>query len=149
MIFSITLIHKSLKSPTSILSWIERIYKPLRGFELGAFNPAILLLLFKQQTVHWEHLVMGYIDDIILYIHGFCDRLLANLCMEEQVRDNLWAVLVEEILLIYKKIIEHVTFTLITTNHYFSENPEKAHTARSKEAWRVANHTNLRIRPSN
>ena len=52
---------------------------------------------------------MDYINDIILYIHGFCDRLLANLCMEEYVRDNLWAVLVEEILLIYKKIIEQVT----------------------------------------
>jgi len=72
---------------------------------------------------------MDYIDDIILYIHGFCDRLLANLYMEEHVRDNLWAVLVEEILLIHKKIVEHVTFTLITTNHYFSENPEKARAA--------------------
>jgi hypothetical protein len=57
--------------------------------------------------------------------------------MEEYVRDNLWAVLVEEILLIYKKIIEHVTFTLITTNHYFGENPEKARAARLKEAEEV------------
>jgi hypothetical protein len=40
-------------------------------------------------------------------------------------------------LLIYKKIIEHVTFTLITTNHYFSENPEKARAARLKEAEEV------------
>ena len=89
MIFSTTLGHKSLKSPTNILSWIERIYESLRNFELGTFDPAILLLLFKQRTVHWEHLAMDYINDIILYIHGFCDRLIANFYIEEYVRDNL------------------------------------------------------------
>jgi hypothetical protein len=46
---------------------------------------------------------------------------------------------------VYKKTIEHVTFilrterggNLITTNHYFSENLEKACAARLKEAGEV------------
>lgn len=125
-----------------ILSWIERIYKSSRGFELGTFDPAISPLLFKQQTIHWEHLAMDYIYDVILHIHIFCDRLLANICTEQRVRDNLWSVLVEEILPIYKKTIEHVKFiirteregNLITTNHYFSDNLEKTRAERLKKA---------------
>lgn len=85
---------------------------------------------------------MDYIHDVILCIQGFCDYLLSSLCAEEWVKDNLWAVLVEEILPIYKKTTQHVSFilwteregNLITTNHYFSENLEKARAARSKEA---------------
>jgi hypothetical protein len=125
-----------------ILSWIEGIYKSSRGFELGTFDPSISPLLFKQQTINWEHLAMDYICDVILHIHGFCDRLLAHICMEERTRSSLWAVLIEDMIPIYKKAIDQVKFiirteregNLITTNHYFSENLEKARAERLKKA---------------
>ena len=124
------------------LSWIEGIYKSSRGFELGTFDPSISPLLFKQQTINWEHLAMDYICDVILHIHGFCDRLLAHICMEERTRNSLWAVLIEDMIPIYKKAIDQVKFiirteregNLITTNHYFSENLEKARAERLKKA---------------
>jgi hypothetical protein len=85
---------------------------------------------------------MDYIRNVILHIHGFCDRLLAYICMEERIRDSLWAVLIEEMILIYKKAIGQAKFmirteregNLITTNHYFSENLEKARAERLKKA---------------
>ncbi|PSN58650.1 hypothetical protein BS50DRAFT_64793 [Corynespora cassiicola Philippines] len=125
-----------------ILSWIERIYKSSRGFELGTFDPAISPFLFNQQTINWEHLAMDYINDVILHIHRFCHRLLSHVCTEERVRNNLWTVLVREILPIYQKTIKQIHFilqteregNLITTNHYFSENLEKARAERLKKA---------------
>ena len=76
-----------------------------------------------------------------MLIHGFHIQLLNNLHTEDRVRASLWAVFVDEILPIYKRTREHVAFilrteregNLITTNHYFSENLEKARAARSKE----------------
>ena len=62
--------------------------------------------------------------------------------MEERTRSSLWAVLIEDIIPIYKKAIDQVKFiirteregNLITTNHYFSENLEKAQADRLKKA---------------
>src|SRR2546421_6161851 len=125
-----------------ILAWIENAYKSSRGFELGTFAPAILPFLFKVQTIHWEHLAMTYISRIILHVHRFCDQLLSYLCPEERIKDNLWPALMEKLLQIYKKTTEQVKFilrteregNLITMNHYFSENLEKARTDRLKPA---------------
>ena len=40
----------------SILEWIEREYKSSRGFELGSFNPSILLTLFQELSMKWGDL---------------------------------------------------------------------------------------------
>jgi hypothetical protein len=40
----------------AVLEWIEHKYKSSRGFELGAFNPAILPSIFREQTVRWSFL---------------------------------------------------------------------------------------------
>ena len=117
-----------------ILPWIERAYKSSRGFELGTFAPAILPSLFKEQTIHWEYLAMTYISRVIFHVHRFCDQLLSNLCSEERIKDNLWSALNEKLLQIYQETTEHVKFilrteregNLITMNHYFSDNLEKA-----------------------
>jgi hypothetical protein len=58
-----------------ILAWVESAYKSSRGLELGTFDPAILPLLFKEQTIHWEHLAMTYISSVILHVRRFCDQL--------------------------------------------------------------------------
>lgn len=58
-----------------ILAWIESAYKSPRGYELGTFDPAILPLLFKEQTIHREHLAMTYISRVILHVHQFYDQL--------------------------------------------------------------------------
>ena len=84
---------------------------------------------------------MTYINSVILLIHRFHIQLVNNFCTKDQVRAGLYAVLVNEILPIYKRTREHVAFilrteregNLITTNHYFSENLEKARAVRSKE----------------
>lgn len=125
-----------------ILVWIEHIYKLSRGFELGTFDPAILPLLFQEQTVNWEYLAISYINGVILCAHRFCDNLLSYLCAEERVKCSLWSYLVEELVQRYEKTIEHVKFVLrteregnlLTTNHYFNENLEKARAERLRAA---------------
>lgn len=129
-----------------ILSWIEGVYKSSRGFELGSFDPALLPYLFQQQTINWEHLATSYINDVILHIHRFCDHLVSYLCPENRVKTNLWSNLIEELLLRYKKTAQHVKFilrteregNLITANHYFSDNLEKARARRFDHAMNEA-----------
>jgi hypothetical protein len=123
-----------------ILMWIERSYRSSRGFELGTFDPAILTTLFQEQSKNWEALAMKYIKDVIGSVHRFCDILLKLLCPEDRVKATLWSFLVDELLLRYKRTVDHVKFilhteragTLLTTNHYFSETLEKARSDRMR-----------------
>jgi hypothetical protein len=125
-----------------ILVWIERAYRSSRGFELGTFDPSILTTLFQEQSQNWEGLAMRYISLVISSVHRFCDTLLKLLCTEERVKATLWSFLLDELLLRYRKTADHVKFilqteragTLLTTNHFFSENLEKARSERIRAA---------------
>ena len=67
-------------------------------------------------------------------MHKFIDALLSALCLDEQVKLNLWTFMLEELIRRYKKIMEHVKFvvrteregTLLTLNNNFNKNLEKA-----------------------
>jgi hypothetical protein len=121
-----------------ILAWIECAYRSSRGFELGTFGPSILTTLFQEQSNNWEGLAMTYISNVISSVHRFCDILLKLLCTEDRVRAALWSRLVDDLLRRYKRTVDHVKFilhteragTLLTTNHHFSENLEKARSDR-------------------
>lgn len=125
-----------------ILVWIDRSYRASRGFELGTFDPSILTTLFQEQSVNWEGLAMSYIKLAISSVHRFCDTLLQLLCVEDRVKSTLWSLLADKLLKRYKKTVDHVKFilqteragTLLTTNHYFSENLEKVRLNRLREA---------------
>ncbi len=124
-----------------IMEWIEREYKSSRGFELGTFNPSILPTLFQELSAKWEDLAGMYVSKVVASIHRFCNILLARLCTEERVMTSLWSLLMDQLLQRYRRMVEHVQFllqtersgTLLTTNHYFSENLDKCRSERSVE----------------
>ena len=126
----------------SIMVWIKEVFESSRGFVLGTFEPTILPLLFKEQTVYWEDLAMTYINGIIFHVHRFCKTLLSELCPDQRVRGNLWSILVEELLSVYRRTIAHLKLilnterfgNLTTLNFGFTENMEMARTRRLEEA---------------
>lgn len=116
-----------------IMKWLQTIYKGSRGFELGTFDPSIIPIIWKKQLVNWEALALGYIMDIVSLVHSFVRGLLKTCCADERVLTGLLSVMMEDMATRYKNAIEHVKFllvvekegTLLTANHYFSNNLEK------------------------
>lgn len=124
-----------LKEPSNepILPWITNIYNNSRGFELGTFNASLLTLLWKKQSVKWDHLALGYISDVIIIVHKYTFALLRGICGDERVRSGLISVLAEDLETRYRKAIDQVKFILyverdctpLTANHYFTLTLEK------------------------
>lgn len=124
-----------LKEPSSkpILQWITYIYNNSRGFELGTFNVSLLTLLWKKQSVKWNHLALGYISDVIIIVNKYTLALLQGICGDERVRNGLISVLAEDLETRYRKAIDQVKFILhverdctpLTANHYFAVTLEK------------------------
>jgi hypothetical protein len=76
---------------------------------------------------------MDYMNDVIVWVHVLCDRLISTLYVEGRLKDTLWVVFAEKIVSLYKQATQQVSFILwaergghlMRTNHYFSENLEK------------------------
>lgn len=126
----------------NIFDCIELKYKKSRGFELGTFDPCLLPIIFQMQSTKWERLAKSYISDVILLVHSFASELLSALCPDPHVRSNLWSLMSDELLSCYQKAINHTEFilrverqgTLLTTNHYFNDNLQKARAERLKSS---------------
>ncbi|KAI9834030.1 MAG: hypothetical protein M1826_005935 [Phylliscum demangeonii] len=123
--------------------WIAAEFHASRGFEIGTFNPAILSTLWKEQSAKWEGLALNYIKRVIFVVHSFMQGVLWELCPDDHViRHNLLSLLMEEVMHRYQQAVEHVKFilrversgSLLTMNHYFAENLEKAREERRRVA---------------
>lgn len=130
------LMHKSseiTKSDQGMLPWLKSIYTSSRGFELGTFDPALISLVWRKQSVNWDDLALRYISDVIAIVHRFIRSLLQAICPDVRILKELTSVLMEELVTRYKKAIDQVKFILkveragtpMTLNHYFNENLEK------------------------
>ncbi|KAF1842442.1 interferon-induced GTP-binding protein Mx2 [Cucurbitaria berberidis CBS 394.84] len=116
-----------------ITEHIERVYQENRGPELGTFSGVILAVTFKEQSQKWEPLVLAHVSKSIMLVHDYIYRLLANVCPDKQVRDQLWGFLVDELRAAYTRAMEQARFLLrierngtpSTFNHYFNSEVQK------------------------
>lgn len=121
------------KAGDAIKAWLKDTYQKSRGFELGTFDPALLPIIWKEQSAKWLVLAMGYINDIVCLVHGFTTELLSKICPDERIRRGLNSALLDELMKRYKASVDHTKFLLaversgtpLTTNHYFADNLEK------------------------
>lgn len=89
--------------------------------------------------MNWEHLAGQYVTKVITLVYHFCNIILTRLCLEERVMTALWALLLDELIQRYRKLVEYVQFILqtkrsgnfLTTNHYSSETVEKLRSERN------------------
>ena len=130
-----------VREPSGLLSietWLEQVYSGSRGFELGTFDPSLLAIVWKKQSVNWDALALGYISDVVSMVHSFTWDLLTAICPDERARTGIQSVLLDELIARYKRSIDHTKFLLLTersgtpltTNHYFAENLEKRYVIR-------------------
>ncbi|PFH60295.1 hypothetical protein XA68_11178 [Ophiocordyceps unilateralis] len=119
-----------LPSEEPISICIKDVYHWSRGPELGTFGGTILSSVFQKQSERWESLALWHESNAIVLVHDFIFQLLAHLCPEEQVRDQLWNdLLVPKLSERYRKAMDHVRFLLriecgarpSTFNHQFTK----------------------------
>jgi hypothetical protein len=77
-----------------ILDWIEDEYRKARGSGLQVISPAVLPILWQQQSNNWRAMMMEHV------------------CQEERTRSELMAILLERFIDQYKVAINHVEFLL-------------------------------------
>jgi len=126
---------KTIDNQTSedILTWLTKVHKDSRGFELGTFDSSLLAMTMKTQSSNWEPIAIGYIKDVIIMAHEFISDLLKLICPDQRVRDGLISALMDGLLAKYKGALDHVHFLLhvertgtpATLNHYFNDNLQK------------------------
>lgn len=127
--------HEKISYPLDdILTWLEKTYLGVRGFELGTFNPSSLQVIMKMQSTKWTNLAMGYISDAVVIVHRFIVEVLELVCPDGTVRSRLLTLMQCDLIERYKDAIAQVRFllsverdgTCLTQNHYFNDNLEKA-----------------------
>ena len=114
----------------TIHSWLTSVYKNTRGFGLGGFDPSVLTVVWKQQSVKWEVLTMGYISDIVSLVHTFISKLLSRLCYDPRLEAAIMSQILDQLQGKYRQGIGMATFNLdverngtpLTTNDYFTQN---------------------------
>ncbi|KAI0432326.1 interferon-induced GTP-binding protein Mx2 [Xylaria sp. FL1042] len=124
----------------SIEDRIKEIFRCNRGPEVGTFSGTILAIAFREQSENWEYLALSHCSKAILLVHSYISQLLALVCSEQQIRDQLWnTLLVEKLRNSYRRAMRHTRFLLkmerggrpTTFNHYFNANLQK----RRAERW--------------
>ncbi|KHN94156.1 Dynamin, GTPase domain protein [Metarhizium album ARSEF 1941] len=76
-----------------IMGWINRIYHRSRGADLTTFGPGLLLGAFREQSNKWAPFVKLYMSKVILIIHRFVMTVLARVCPDPRVLDELQSAL--------------------------------------------------------
>ncbi|CAJ2505893.1 Uu.00g000230.m01.CDS01 [Anthostomella pinea] len=107
---------------------IEHAYQSSRGPEIGIFGGMILATMFVDQTEKWEPLVLSHTSKAFATVHHYIYTLLASICPEPHVQDQVWNFLLDLLAPTYRRAMDHARFLLrierggrpTTFNHYFS-----------------------------
>jgi hypothetical protein len=109
----------------------DQVYDASRGYEMGTFDPSLLVITMGEQSKNWSSITRGYISDVATALHRFIINLLQYICADERVLGGLIPLLMEGLLEQYRKAFTQVTFILqvelskpMTQNHYFNDNLE-------------------------
>lgn len=111
------------------ITWLNKLYKSTRGYELGTSDDAILASAMNAQSAKWEPLALSYVCDIIIMAHEFILCLLHIVCKEERARNALLSLMLDDLRALYQNAVEKVHErldierggTLTTTNHYYND----------------------------
>ncbi|KID81495.1 dynamin [Metarhizium guizhouense ARSEF 977] len=117
-----------------IMQWIHQRYRDSRGAELpGTVNPALLVSLFRQQTVQWEHIAGSYLDQVVQLIAEYSQLESRRTEEDEAVRVSLESIVISRIestkasatSQLKDMLYDERGGILQTVNHYFAETLEK------------------------
>ncbi|EGC41831.1 dynamin family protein [Histoplasma capsulatum var. duboisii H88] len=114
--------------------WIKKIYRNTRGLELpGNYNNALLTELFHEQSSRWPGIAKRHIHRVHEETSTFVTRALAHVVREEHIRRDIHKILdrslqsnLDTALDELRKLCDDERAQLITYNHYYTDNIQKA-----------------------
>jgi hypothetical protein len=102
----------------------------------------LLAVTFRAQASKWPKIVMAHVETVVMVVHGFIKTLLAEIVVDQRMREELWdSVLLEELKEAYCRAKSQAEFLLdielnsrpSTYNHYFNDNLQKDRIERVKQ----------------
>ena len=126
-------------STEDIILWIKHEFQNHRCLGIGGLNPSLYKNLFERQTLPWATLAKAHVSETVINVHRFLHKLLAFVCKDPAVRDNIWSRMIPTLVQIYNDVLKHVDFLLQveqkgnlgTLNHYLADNIRKSNEART------------------
>lgn len=130
--------HGPAKKQQRVKEWIRKAYKASRGFELGLPSSNVVPGLFKEQAESWRFIMQDHLLSIIYCMTIFMQDLLQAVFNDADIADKVWRRLRPEVDAKFAQAMAHGEFILdtelggrlITLNHYFASNMQKAEAKR-------------------
>ncbi|KXJ84627.1 hypothetical protein Micbo1qcDRAFT_16894 [Microdochium bolleyi] len=96
-------------------------------------------MVFEEHSEKWDDLTISHTSKAIVLVHEFIVQLLENLCPDEQLREQVWEMLlVDRLRGAYERAMDHARFLLAversgrptTFNHYFNSTLQQKRSGR-------------------
>lgn len=124
-----------------IMIWLRGLYLRSRGMDLGTFNNAVWTSAFKEQSSKWPSMSRAFVSAVIIATHRFINSALKLVCADDEVREELWSTMLDDLLKRYEVVMAAAKFLVeseratkpYTLDRHFSENRQKARGGRMAE----------------
>lgn len=67
---------------------------------------------YKEQAKKWSPMARAHVANAILIVHHFIKTVLKHCCTDENIRDELWNHLADDLVGRYERAVDHVEFLL-------------------------------------
>lgn len=140
------------ESHENIYEWIKRTYLGSRGPELpGCINPAIMELLFHEQSAPWEQLANEYANTCEATVKAYNEAALQLLVADSDARNRIMALVKSHTAKSLETTRAQLAVTvqdergvLKTVNHYFGQTLRKCREERILARFRNADPSELK-----
>jgi hypothetical protein len=124
-----------------IVDWIVELYAQSRGMDLSTFSSAVWASAWREQSSKWPNMSKAFMSRVIVAIHRFITAALKDVCMDPGVREELWGVILDEVLRRYEAGMEAAEFIVsaerdakpYTLDYHFNENRQRSRGERIAE----------------
>lgn len=129
------------KPEGGIIDWIGGLYTRSRGMDLGTFNSAVWAGAWREQSSKWPGMSKVFMTRVIVAIHRFITAALGEVCVDTNVRDELWSAILDELLRRYEAGMTAADFLVsaerdakpYTLDYHFNENRQRSRGERIAE----------------
>ncbi|KAK4042400.1 hypothetical protein C8A01DRAFT_33471 [Parachaetomium inaequale] len=117
-----------------ITEWISELYTRSRGMDLGTFSSAVWAGAWKEQSSKWPTMSKAFMSRVIVAIHRFITAALRDVCLDPNVRDELWSTILDELLQQYEAGMAAADFLVAaerdakpyTLDYHFNESRQRS-----------------------
>jgi hypothetical protein len=124
-----------------IIRWIGGLYARSRAMDLGTFSSAVWASAWREQSSKWPGMSKTFMTRVIVAIHRFITAALHEVCVDTNVRDELWSAILDELLRRYEAGMTAADFLVsaerdakpYTLDYHFNENRQRSRGERIAE----------------